>query len=36
MLSEELFTHFDLAKNSSFLRALLAFLFSKEYASKTG
>lgn len=36
MPSEEQFTHFDLAKNSSFFWALLAFLFHMEYASKTG
>lgn len=37
MLSEELFTHFDLAKNGSFFFwALLAFLFHMEHASKTG
>lgn len=36
MLSEEQFTHFDLAKNSSFLGAFLAFLFHMEHVSKTG
>lgn len=37
MLSEELFTHFDLAKNSSSLYPLfLTFKFHMKYASKTG